>query len=47
MSSIFSQAPEGATNPTAFGTGGTPFLPSLKKQRDETGASRLNRAAKA
>jgi indoleamine 2,3-dioxygenase len=35
---IQSQAPRGEANPTEVGTGGTPFVPYLRKHRDETAA---------
>jgi indoleamine 2,3-dioxygenase len=38
---IFHQAQTDAKNPHAVGTGGTPFMPYLKKHRDETAQSRL------
>src|SRR3984885_12130719 len=38
---IFHQAQTDSKNPHAVGTGGTPFMPYLKKHRDETGESRL------
>ena len=38
---IFHQAQTDSKNPHAVGTGGTPFMPYLKKHRDETGQSRL------
>lgn len=34
---IFKQAQTDSKNPHAVGTGGTPFMPYLKKHRDETG----------
>lgn len=34
---IFKQAQSSVANPTAVGTGSTPFMPYLKKHRDETG----------
>jgi indoleamine 2,3-dioxygenase len=38
---IFHQAQTDAKNPHAVGTGGTPFMPYLKKHRDETGQGRI------
>jgi indoleamine 2,3-dioxygenase len=38
---IFRQGQSSPTNPTAVGTGGTPFMPYLQKHRDETLAHRL------
>jgi len=33
---VFKQAQSNLANPTAVGTGSTPFMPYLKKHRDET-----------
>lgn len=38
---IFKQAQSSVANPTAVGTGSTPFMPYLKKHRDETSRHRL------
>lgn len=38
---IFKQAQGACTNPNDVGTGGTPFMPYLKKHRDETHASQI------
>jgi indoleamine 2,3-dioxygenase len=40
---IFHQSQSDPANPTALGTGGTPFMPYLGKHRDETAGSRLGR----
>jgi indoleamine 2,3-dioxygenase len=39
---IHNQRPRDAANPSEVGTGGTPFMPYLKKHLDETGASRVS-----
>jgi indoleamine 2,3-dioxygenase len=36
---VFRQAQSSPANPTTIGTGGTPFLPYLRKHRDETAVS--------
>jgi indoleamine 2,3-dioxygenase len=38
------QSQASAANPTGVGTGGTPFMPYLRKHRDETARARLGRA---
>lgn len=39
---IFKQAQSSIANPTAVGTGSTPFMPYLKKHRDETSRHRIS-----
>lgn len=41
---IFKQAQTDSKNPHAVGTGGTPFMPYLKKHRDETGEHLVSKA---
>jgi indoleamine 2,3-dioxygenase len=36
---VFRQAQSSPANPTTIGTGSTPFLPYLRKHRDETAES--------
>ncbi|MBI2090328.1 MAG: hypothetical protein HYT78_16580 [Deltaproteobacteria bacterium] len=38
---IFRQSQRGVHNPVAVGTGGTPFIPYLRKHRDETAKHRI------
>ncbi|MEX2216545.1 MAG: hypothetical protein WD768_20700 [Phycisphaeraceae bacterium] len=41
---VANQASTGESNPTDVGTGGTPFIPYLRKHRDETLAHRIMRS---
>jgi len=43
---IFGQAQSACSNPDSVGTGGAPFMPYLKKHRDETAASQISGSKK-